>query len=314
VRDAVVLRAVVASDLPVLFAHQQDEIAVEMAGVAARELPAFLTHWGKVLADRDAVTRAIVAAGQVAGFIGVWGPEVQREVGFFLGRDYWNRGIATAALGLMLRDVSSRPLHARLLASNRGSLRVLESHGFERLRDANTLGDPATALAELTLILRPAAYTTLDITRIAPTAASAQWCLEQYFAEIDRRFEHGFDRTRSPDPPEANLLPPNGAFLIAHLEDVPVGCVELSGDGSGVAEVKRLWVAPLARGRGVARRLMQAVDREARALRVHTLRLDTNAALPEAVALYRGLGWTEIAPYGTNPYAHHFFEKRIEET
>jgi GNAT superfamily N-acetyltransferase len=81
--------------------------------------------------------------------------------------------------------------------------------------------------------------------------------------------------------------------------------------GDEFAEVKRLWVSRMARGRGLSRRLMAALEARARALGITLLRLDTNSALPEAAALYRRDGWSEIARFSDDPYAELFFEKRI---
>lgn len=134
---------------------------------------------------------------------------------------------------------------------------------------------------------------TCVVRRVQPDDASARWCLSRYFAELEVRFVGGFDRQRNPDPPTDRLTPPHGAFLVAYLGAQPAGCVQLSTAGDGVAEVKRQWVAPEVRGRGIARRLMAAAEQQAREFNVQTLRLDTNGALTEAMALYRATGWVE---------------------
>lgn len=90
-----------------------------------------------------------------------------------------------------------------------------------------------------------------------------------------------------------------------------MACVGLKGSGAGMAEVKRLWIAPEARGQGLATRLMTEVESVARDLGFELLRLDTNRALPEAVAMYRKLGWREISRFNDDPYADYFFEKLI---
>jgi RimJ/RimL family protein N-acetyltransferase len=129
VRD-VVLREVAAEDLPIFFAHQQDPDAVRRAAFPSRDRAAFEAHWARVLADETAIARTIVAAGEVAGYIGSYGPAGAREVGYWIGREFWGRGVATAALTAFLRDVPSRPLYAHVAKSNGGSLRVLERCGF----------------------------------------------------------------------------------------------------------------------------------------------------------------------------------------
>jgi GNAT superfamily N-acetyltransferase len=106
------------------------------------------------------------------------------------------------------------------------------------------------------------------------------------------------------------MAAPRGAFLVASVDGLPLGCVGLKGGGE-FAEIKRLWVSPMARGRGLSRRLMAEAETRARSLGVALLRLDTNRALPEASALYRRLGWTEIERFNDDPYAQVFFEKRL---
>lgn len=147
-----------------------------------------------------------------------------------------------------------------------------------------------------------------DIALTDPTSPAAQAALAAYFAELDRRFPGGFDPGPAADA--ALYRPPQGAFLLA-MAGEPLGCVALTRDGPARAEVKRLWVAPAARGQGLARRLMDAVEACARRIDLHELRLDTNGTLTEAVALYTRLGWTPVARYNDNPYAHHWFAKTL---
>jgi GNAT superfamily N-acetyltransferase len=137
-----------------------------------------------------------------------------------------------------------------------------------------------------------------------PTSPAATACLAAYYAELDRRFPGGFTPP-DPDPSLALMVPPAGTFLIAGRS---LGCVALLPESPGIAEVKRLWVAEAARGRGLGGQLMAAVADAARALGYARLRLDTSAHLPGAVAMYRRAGWTEIARYNANPFAHHWFE------
>lgn len=126
----VVLREVVAEDLPLFFAHQQDPDANRMAGFPPRERAAFDAHWDRLLDDATCVARTIVAAGEVVGYIGSYGPPGAREVGYWIGRPFWGRGIATAALRAFLGDVPARPLHAHVVTSNVASIRVLQRCGF----------------------------------------------------------------------------------------------------------------------------------------------------------------------------------------
>lgn len=148
------------------------------------------------------------------------------------------------------------------------------------------------------------------IARADPAGAAASACLAAYFAELDRRFPGGFDLGPPADP--ARYQPPHGAFLVAADGPVPLGCVAVTRDGPGRGEVKRLWVAPAARGLGLGRRLMAAVEDAARDLGLFHLRLDTAATLTEAQALYAATGWRPIPRYNDNPYAAAWFDKRLD--
>ena len=153
---------------------------------------------------------------------------------------------------------------------------------------------------------RPLPSAEVTITLADPAGPEAQLCLSAYFSELDRRFPGGFDPGPPADP--ARYRPPLGAFLIASRDGQPLGCVALSIPDD---EVKRLWIAPEARGQGLARRLMQAVEDQARAMGLAMLRLDTNASLTEALALYRSMGWSEIPRYNDNPHAQTWFAKAL---
>lgn len=144
-----------------------------------------------------------------------------------------------------------------------------------------------------------------------PRHEDAKYCLSEYYAELARRFEKGFDVSLSRDPGARDMIRPRGAFLVAISDGLPIGCVGLKGSGGEVAEIKRLWVAPSARGLGLAKRLMLAAETAARELCIKVLRLDTNSALPEAQQLYRRTGWNEIDRFNDDPYPDTFFEKRL---
>jgi DNA-binding MarR family transcriptional regulator/GNAT superfamily N-acetyltransferase len=144
-----------------------------------------------------------------------------------------------------------------------------------------------------------------------PSSADARWCIEQYFSELDARFEAGFDPSLSIPADVRELSPPAGVLLIARLRAQPVGCGALKFHPGAPAELKRMWVAPEARGLGLGRRLLQELERLARDMGVEVLRLETNRTLREAIALYRSSGYREVAAFNEEPYAHHWFEKRI---
>ena len=130
----VTLRDVAEADLPVFFEHQRDPDANRMAAFPARERDAFFAHWREnVLANASGRARTIVADDEVAGYIASWEQEGMRLVAYWLGRAYWGRGIATAALRAFLEVETTRPLHAYVAVGNVGSMRVLERCGFVRV-------------------------------------------------------------------------------------------------------------------------------------------------------------------------------------
>ena len=107
------------------------------------------------------------------------------------------------------------------------------------------------------------------------------------------------------------MTPPSGLFVVARLEDEAVGCGGFKRIDTATGEIKRVWTALSARGSGVARRVLRTLETAARESGLKTLRLDTNRALTEAHALYRSEGYREIARFSDNPYAHHWFAKRL---
>ena len=144
-----------------------------------------------------------------------------------------------------------------------------------------------------------------------PASRDVQWCLEQYFAELNERFDAGFDPRVALPTDAPDLTPPAGAWIIARLHGRPVGCgaVKLQRDGS--AYLKRMWVARDARGIGLGRRLLAELESWAQRAGASRVVLETNRALREAIALYRASGYVEVPAFNAEPYAHHWFEKRL---
>jgi ribosomal protein S18 acetylase RimI-like enzyme len=112
-------------------------------------------------------------------------------------------------------------------------------------------------------------------------------------------------------PAHKKLTPPMGLLLLARLHGQPIGCGALKFHQRRPAELKRMWIAPAARGAGVARRLLGELERTAREAGAVVLRLETNRALSEAIALYKRSGYVEVKAFNAEPYAHHWFEKTL---
>ena len=193
---------------------------------------------------------------------------------------------------------------ARLTPKGQTEMAAYETIGHDRakrlLARAGSRTDEVIAAMDLiaTLLNRDQ----VELRPADPDSAEARACLTAYFTELAQRIP-GLDMGKFPVPdPEADSYrPPHGRVLIAWSDDLPVGCVSLRPLDATTAEVKRLWVADHARGQGLARRLMHAIEEEARAMDLATLKLDTNSALTDALALYRATGWRETSPYTGSP-------------
>jgi RimJ/RimL family protein N-acetyltransferase len=132
------LRDVTGEDLPILYEHQRDPEATRMAAFAARDRDAFMAHWTtRILADETVLKRTVLVDGEIAGNLVSFGPPDERLVGYWLGRKWWGRGVATAALTAFLREEATRPLYAHVAEHNTGSIRVLEKCGFTFVREAH---------------------------------------------------------------------------------------------------------------------------------------------------------------------------------
>jgi RimJ/RimL family protein N-acetyltransferase len=128
--DDVLLRAVIEADLPVFFEQQQDPEANAMAAFPARDQEAFMAHWTRILAEASVTTRTILRGGEVAGNVVSFDHDGQRQVGYWIGRRHWGKGVATRALSDFLAQVPTRPLYAHVAKHNVASIRVLEKCGF----------------------------------------------------------------------------------------------------------------------------------------------------------------------------------------
>jgi RimJ/RimL family protein N-acetyltransferase len=133
----ILVRDVTQSDLPIFFEHQRDHEASAMAAFPSRDREAFDAHWAKIMADESNILKTILFDGQVAGNIVSWDQSGEQEVGYWLGREFWGRGIATEALKQFLGVVKTRPLVAHVAKHNIGSRRVLEKCGFKLNGDDN---------------------------------------------------------------------------------------------------------------------------------------------------------------------------------
>lgn len=203
-------------------------------------------------------------------------------------------------------------------------LRLTEA-GQAELGELNRISDElaASALAPLTdeqrgrlltaqtEVMRLLAVSMVSVVREDPSSADARWCLGHYFAELGERFEEPFDPARTLPADRKELVPPTGGFFVARISGQPAGCGGLRTLAPRVGELMRMWVDSAQRGLGIGKRLLSALEDEAVALGHAHLRLYTNRSLDEAKAMYRAAGYVEIDRYNADPYAHHWFEKRL---
>jgi GNAT superfamily N-acetyltransferase len=141
-------------------------------------------------------------------------------------------------------------------------------------------------------------------------ALTGRALLDAYLSDLRVRID-GFDEARSVSAAPEEMAPPGGAFLVGYLAGRPVACGGIKDRGDATAEVKRMWVAPEARRRGLGRRLLAALEEAARAAGHDRVVLDTSARQPEALALYLAAGYAEVPDYNGNPYAAHWFTKAL---
>jgi DNA-binding MarR family transcriptional regulator/N-acetylglutamate synthase-like GNAT family acetyltransferase len=243
-----------------------------------------------------------------------------RDLRLRLGLDagYVSRLVEALAKRRLVRltreAADGRVRRARLTAAGR---REVEEMNRRSDQAATALLDPLTpaqrarlvaAMDEVHGLLRLAG---LRIETVDPAGPAARWCVRQYFDELDRRFEAGFDPAASLAAEDRDLVAPRGGFLVASVDGAPVACGAVKAIAPGVGSLKRMWVADSVRGLGIGRRMLEALEARARALGLTTVRLETNAALQEALRLYRSAGYREVPAFNADPYAHHWFEKRL---
>ena len=150
----------------------------------------------------------------------------------------------------------------------------------------------------------------VEVHEVDPADPDVARCLRAYFTELSERAATGLD-PRAETPSAEDMRPPHGKVLLAYLHGEAIACAGLKHHAGGMSEVKRMWVDPSARGLGLGRRMLGAVEDLARSEGVTRLRLDTNEHLTEAIAMYRSAGYLEIPRYTDEPFATHWFEKSL---
>jgi GNAT superfamily N-acetyltransferase len=140
-------------------------------------------------------------------------------------------------------------------------------------------------------------------------SAAVRWCFGQYAAELGRLFGYVVDEALPLGSDD--LTPPRGLVLVARRDGVAVGCGAVKLQHPRIAEIKRMWVAPHVRGRGIGRQLLAALEARALAAGKSVARLDSNERLQAALAMYYAHGYAEVAPFNAEPFATHWLEKEL---
>lgn len=196
---------------------------------------------------------------------------------------------------------------------------IVERRELDRLSDAQaeSMLEPLTEtqrerlVEAMGVVERLLLASAISIEPTPPSHPAARAAVAAYFAELAARFDTGFEADHTLPLTDEALSPPSGLMVLARLHDDAVGIGGLKLLPGGVGEIKRVWVAPAARGTGLGRRLLADLEARARDHGCTRVRLDTNRTLTEAIALYRTSGYREVAAFNDEPYAHHWFEKTL---
>ena len=219
--------------------------------------------------------------------------------------------------GLVVTEPQARDARVKTVRLTPAGL--AERRHLDRLSDASAASllesldehQQRRLVAAMREVERLLTATRVEVVTADPDEPRARSCLEAYVDELRRRFPGGFDPAQSISASPDELRPPAGLMLLAVLDGDPVGCGAVKFHPHAPSEIKRMWVAPSARGLGVGRRLLAALEHEA-ARSYPVVRLETNATLEEAIRLYRSSGYVEVPAFNGEAYAQHWFEKRLD--
>jgi DNA-binding MarR family transcriptional regulator/GNAT superfamily N-acetyltransferase len=232
-------------------------------------------------------------------------------------------GLDSGYLARLLRALQRDGLVAEQPGADRRTKRLtLTAKGRAEMAELDRISDElaVATLAPLTpeqreqllkaqaQVRRLLAISMATITPEDPGSADARWCLGHYFSELAERFEEPFDPARTlPTAPE-------DLFLLVRFDGQPAGCGVLKALDADTGEILRMWVDRAHRGLGIAGRLLDELERHAAERGHRTVRLYTNRSLDEAKSMYRARGYAEIPRYNDDPYANHWFEKRLSSS
>lgn len=166
-----------------------------------------------------------------------------------------------------------------------------------------------SAMGEVERLLSAAG---VQLVSVDPEHADAQACLARYRDELNRRSSRTYDPSVGATALPHEVRPPAGEFFVAYLRGEPVGCGAVKHHLDAPAELKRMWIAPSARGLGLGRRLLERLEACARDAGAHLARIETSSDLREALSLYASAGWVEVEPFNDEPFADRWLEKTLD--
>jgi DNA-binding MarR family transcriptional regulator/GNAT superfamily N-acetyltransferase len=271
------------------------------------------------LDDRFLGSRRPLGEARVLWEIGLDGCEV-RHLRSRLGLDsgYLSRLLRTLeADGLIKVAASDRDGRARVVRLTTAGRRERAALDRRANKHVESLLAPLSRRQRERLVVamddvaRLLTSATAEITPTDPEHPDAQRCLAEYVAELNRRSERVFDPSVGATALPDEVRPPAGQFFVAYLHGEAIGCGAVKHHADAPAEIKRMWIAPRARGLGLGRRLLETLEACALASGARVAHIETSAVLAEALALYRSAGWVEVPPFNDEPFADHWFEKQL---
>jgi DNA-binding MarR family transcriptional regulator/GNAT superfamily N-acetyltransferase len=226
------------------------------------------------------------------------------------------RSLEAAGLAELAPSASDRRIRvARLTPAGLAERQLLDERSNELAASMLEPLDRAQSerlVDAMRTVERLLAYAEVEIRPVDPTHPDARQCFRAYFDELDRRSDSGFDPGAGISAEPHELTPPAGCLLIAYLHGEPVGCGAVKHHPGQPSEIKRMWVSATARGLGLGRLLLAELEALAAQSGAQVARLETNRALVEAIGLYRSAGYRERPAFNDEPFADHWFEKRLE--
>jgi len=235
-----------------------------------------------------------------------------------LDSGYLSRLLASLeAAGLVEVAPSAVDRRVRIAWLTRAGIRERERLDERSDKLAQSLLDPLTPKERERLVMsmreveRLLVTASLEITPVDPECADARYCLAEYVVELNRRSPRGFDPSVGATALPHEVRPPAGQFFVVYAHGEALGCGAVKHHVDAPAEIKRMWIAPAARGLGLGRRLLEALETCARGGGAQVARLETSAVLTEALALYASAGWVEVPPFNDESFADHWFEKAL---